>query len=264
MSAAIVSTTNSNRIWSAFNELVTGISDTDVLRIGIVYGDPGRGKTTTAEQIHSQMSATLKVATYWVRAKPTWTPSAMLVDLARAVGFSPPRRSASELLDELRQHLQQKPGVFLVDEAHTFTRSEKLVEIVKFLHDTTNCGFLLIGEQKTERIVKSYLSFASRLNSDAIIEVMEHTPNDVAEVVKTRCSFEVAPDVCVAIHKTARTSMRLVVRICRSMTIYAKTNSIKKFGIQDYNAVTNNSQSKSSPKPKAQHLKAVDGDKSNG
>jgi DNA transposition AAA+ family ATPase len=241
MSVSVVPTTNSNRIWSAFNELVTGLSDTDVLRIGIVYGDPGRGKTTTAEQIHSQMSATQQVSTYWVRAKPTWTASAMLLDLSRSVGFSPPRRSANDLLDELRQHLQRKPGVFLVDEAHTFTRSEKLVEIIKFLHDTTNCAFLLIGEHKTERIVKSYLSFSSRLNSDAIIEVMEHSLADVAEVVKTRCAFEVTPDVCAAIHKTARTSMRLVVRICRSMTIYAKTNGIKKFGIHDYHSLANSS-----------------------
>ena len=187
----------------------------------------------------------------------------MLLDLSRSVGFSPPRRSANDLLDELRQHLQQKPGVFLVDEAHTFTRSEKLVEIIKFIHDTTNCAFLLIGERKTERIVKSYLSFSSRLNSDAIIEVMEHTPADVAEVVKTRCAFEVAPDVCAAIHKTARTSMRLVAQICRSMTIYAKTNGIKKFGIQEYHSLAKNSWRRK-PSTEKPHLLATAGGSSHG
>ena len=238
MSASIVSTSNVQRIWDAFNELAERLQDPEILGIGIVYGDPGRGKTVTAEQIHSQIGGTGEVQTYWAPAKPTWkTMAPLLKDLLRAMGTEPRAWGADDLLEEVLAQLAERPGIFLIDEIDFFAGKESCIQLIKYLHDQRQCAFLLIGEHKSRATIRRYLSFESRLNDGAIVEVGKLTPADVRLLIEARCSFPVRPEVMRAIYKTCATSARLVVRECRKMTRYSKINGIGTFELEHYEAM---------------------------
>jgi Cdc6-like AAA superfamily ATPase len=235
--SGLVSTSNSKRIWAAFEEISQRLVDDEIMGIGCVFGDPGRGKTVTAEQIHALSRENGEIPTYWVEAKPTWTPSAMLRSLLSAAGVSPRHIGADNLLDELKAHLKKRPGVYLIDESHRFVGRHTLVEIIKYLHDATQSGFLLLGESQTRDILRRYLSFDSRINDDAVVEARPHTLEDVTEVVHARCQFAVDEDVCRAIHREASNSMRRVVKKCRQMAVFCRTNSLDSMDLAHYQAM---------------------------
>jgi DNA transposition AAA+ family ATPase len=175
MSEKILSTANNERIWDAFHQVMERLKDPEALGMGVCYGYPGLGKTVTAEQIHAQMSESQTVDTYWVHAIKIWTPAAMLRDFAVATGFMPSRMNANDLLHELRERLLRRPGVFLIDEAHVFVTKGTLNELVKYLYDSTQCAFLFFGEPQTWKVIEGFVSFASRFNKNAIVEVQKYS-----------------------------------------------------------------------------------------
>lgn len=237
MNGGIVSTTNLTRIWAALHELEQRLADPERMGIGIVYGDPGRGKTCAAETYHSIKSEEGEIETFWVRAKPIRTPSAMIRDILRAVGVDSQRRGANDLLDELREHLKRRPGIVLIDDVDRFIRKQDLVQILKYLHDTTQCAFLVIGESGAREVIKRYLSFERRLNDLAIVEVKAHPLIDVSNVIRARCEFPVSDEVCREIYRDSA-DMGRVVRKCRHMTVFVRTNELKEMDIASYRAMT--------------------------
>lgn len=232
--APIIRTSNVERMWAAYNELGQRPFQPDIMGIGIIYGDPGRGKTVTADAFHSRMSQEGTVRTYSVTAKPTWTTSFMLRDLLVSAGLEPVRRSANDLLDELRDYLILRPGVFLIDDCETFVRKEPLIQAIRYLHNKTKASFCLIGEAKSRGILKRYAAFESRLNDQAIVSVRPHTLEDVIAVVGVRCDFSVSDAVCREILRDCGESLRMVVRTCRIMKKRVVANGWKSIDTREY------------------------------
>jgi hypothetical protein len=246
----IVSTKNLTRIWSALHELEQRLVDPERMGVGIVYGAPGRGKTVAAETYHSIKSEDGEIETFWVRAKPIWTPAAMIRDILLAVGVDSQRRGANDLLDELREHLKRRPGIILLDDVDRFIRKQDLVQIIKYLHDTTMCAFLLIGETGAREVIKRYLSFERRLNDLAIVEVESHPFVDVCAVIRARCEFPVSEDVCREIYKDSE-DMGRVVRKCRHMKVFIHTNELQEMDLNSYRAMLSRDKKKAATVPPA-------------
>lgn len=244
MRKEIASTENTRRIQKALSNLETRLKDPEIMGLGLIYGQPGLGKTMTVERYCVQAYRQERVLVAWVRAKGIWTEASMLHDILEALGIAARKYRKDVMLREIIDALNTEPAMILIDEIDAIAEKKDLVRILKDIHDMTSCAIAMIGEERVEGLLRRYQSFYNRLNLDALVYLTGHTADDVTKVIRKRCDVAVAQEVCDEIHRSVgKKSMRSVIDRIREIEAFAATNSIKQFGMADYQAMLVNKKS---------------------
>ena len=161
MKFKLVSTRNTLQIMDAADAVTARLHDSEIMGLGLVYGRPGLGKTATLEAFASRSSgAGLKVA--FVRAMRHWTETSMLKALIVKYGQAPDGYRKDLLFDQLERVLKERPAVFIIDEIDAIAGKTTMIGMLKDLHDTTPCAFLMVGEERVDAILRRYASFYNR------------------------------------------------------------------------------------------------------
>lgn len=109
--------------------------------MGTFYGPSGYGKTTAATY------ATNRHQACHVQMQALWHPKTMLSEIATELGLRFGRgTTASDLFNMVSAELAQSGRPLLLDEADYLCK-EKLVEVVRGLHETSGVPVILIGEE---------------------------------------------------------------------------------------------------------------------
>jgi SpoVK/Ycf46/Vps4 family AAA+-type ATPase len=224
-------------IMDAAHAVSARLQDSEIMGLGLIFGPPGLGKTSTLEAFAARSSgAGLRVV--FVRALRIWSETSMLQDLVTACGLAPDGYRKDLTFNQLRRTLKNDPAVIIVDEIDAIARKPVQIGILKDLHDLTRSAILMVGEEAVDPILRRYASFYNRVNRAALLQVGDHSPDDVALVIAERCDCDVDDDVCDAIHaKTGGKSMRSVIDEIRDMETYARANDLNRISMTDYRRI---------------------------
>jgi Cdc6-like AAA superfamily ATPase len=239
MKHRMVPTSNVERFFAAARAVEGRLSDPEVMGLGLVYGKPGLGKSMALEAYHAGQKKGGRVRTVPVRALAHWSESSMLRALLRAVGQEPIAYRRDVMFDQLAESLINQPAILLVDEIDAVAGHRMMIASLKDLHDVTQSAVLMIGEERVDGLLRRFESFYNRFNSSAVVHLVGHTAEDVANVIEQRCEVPVDGEVSKAVfEESGGKSMRSVIDRIREIEAWCSTNSIKQFTLKEWRTMT--------------------------
>lgn len=195
----------------------------NVLKIGLVYGEPGLGKTNTVLWWTIKQNAVLVTATNGMSR--IW----FLKTLVKELGEEP-KKSSFDLFDQAVTKLIEKPRMLIVDEVDYLIDSTKAIETVRDLHDKTGIPVLLVGMGAVDKKLKRFKHLYDR-----ILGIYKFVPfdfDDIKQIVTTLCEIPVDNDVIEIISKNANRLRQIVIHILKIEEL-AQTNGYKKITKQE-------------------------------
>ena len=170
----------------------------------VVDGEPGRGKTSTAQWYAIANSVP------FLRAKRGWDGAWMMRELLDQLRLAPERgyaRMYAQLLKGLGDRAAaarrtDAPFVVVIDEADHIIRSGAIMGLICGFTDPLEITFVLVGMGRIRAGLARFAQISSRQSARAQFEAL--TLDDTRAIVKARCECEVEEDLLQALHGAAR------------------------------------------------------------
>lgn len=195
----------------------------NVPKIGLVYGEPGLGKTNTILWWSLKQDAVLVTAANGMSR--IWFLKTLVTELGEE-----PKKRAYELFDQAVTKLIEHPQILIVDEVDYLVDSTRAIETVRDLHDRTGIPVLLVGMGVADKKLKRYKHLYDRLLG--IYKFVPFDLEDVKKIVTTLCEVPVDDDVIEIIAKNANRLRQIVIYILKIEEL-AQTNGYKRITKQD-------------------------------
>lgn len=110
----------------------------NIPKMGLIYGEPGLGKSQTALWLACKYDA------IYLRATNLMTGRWLLEEIAKEMDEIP-RYLTSDNFNLIVQKLKQKPQLIIVDEIDYLINNLKTIEILRDIHDETGSPIIFIG-----------------------------------------------------------------------------------------------------------------------
>ena len=226
MHKLFVKTRNVKNFIGLMNNLID--KSNEVPKMGLIYGDPGLGKTQTAV-----WWATNNDAAY-VRAQNKMTCRWLLEKIVYELGESPSRKMA-DLIEQCITHLRLKPQVIIIDEVDYLINRHRIVETLRDLHDLTGVPIVLIGMQEAKTKLGKYRHLYDRISE--IIEFKPFSKDDLDVVVEELSEIKITDEAKeIFFEKTNR--FRQVIKGISLLENLAKTNGLHKIDVKQVKGLT--------------------------
>ena len=226
MHKLFVKTRNVKNFIGLMNNLID--KSNEVPKMGLIYGDPGLGKTQTAV-----WWATNNDAVY-VRAQNKMTCRWLLEKIVYELGESPSRKMA-DLIEQCITHLRLKPQVIIIDEVDYLINRHRIVETLRDLHDLTGVPIVLIGMQEAKTKLGKYRHLYDR--SSEIIEFKPFSKDDLDVIVEELSEIKITDEAKeIFFEKTNR--FRQVIKGISLLENLAKTNGLNKIDVKQVKGLT--------------------------
>ena len=226
MRKLFVKTHNVKRFIGLMNNLID--KSNEVPKMGLVYGDPGLGKTQTAV-----WWATKNDAVY-VRAQNKMTNKWLLEKIVYELGESPSRKMA-DLIEQCISHLRLKPQVIIIDEVDYLINRMKIVETLRDLHDLTGAPIVLIGMQESKTKLGKYRHLYDRISE--ILEFKPFSKEDVEVIVEELSEIKIS-DEAREIFFEKKNRFRQIIKGIALLENLAKTNGLLKIDTKQVKGLT--------------------------
>ena len=226
MHKLFVKTRNVKNFIGLMNNLID--KSNEVPKMGLIYGDPGLGKTQTAV-----WWATNNDAVY-VRAQNKMTCRWLLEKIVYELGESPSRKMA-DLIEQCITHLRLKPQVIIIDEVDYLINRHRIVETLRDLHDLTGVPIVLIGMQEAKTKLGKYRHLYDRISE--IIEFKPLSKDDLDVIVEELSEIKITDEAKeIFFEKTNR--FRQVIKGISLLENLAKTNGLNKIDVKQVKGLT--------------------------
>ena len=226
MHKLFVKTRNVKNFIGLMNNLID--KSNEVPKMGLIYGDPGLGKTQTAV-----WWATKNDAVY-VRAQNKMTCRWLLEKIVYELGESPSRKMA-DLIEQCITHLRLKPQVIIIDEVDYLINRHRIVETLRDLHDLTGVPIVLIGMQEAKTKLGKYRHLYDRISE--IIEFKPFSKDDMDVIVEELSEIKITDEAKeIFFEKTNR--FRQVIKGISLLENLAKTNGLTKIDVKQVKGLT--------------------------
>lgn len=130
----------------------------NIPKMGLIYGEPGLGKSQTALWLDCKYDA------IYLRATNLMTGRWLLEEIAKEMDEIP-RYLTLDNFNLIVQKLKQKPQLIIVDEIDYLMNNLKTIEILRDIHDETDCPIIFVGmelaHKKLERYQNIFQNFVS-------------------------------------------------------------------------------------------------------
>ncbi len=226
MRKLFVKTHNVKRFIGLMNNLID--KSNEIPKMGLVYGDPGLGKTQTAV-----WWATKNDAVY-VRAQNKMTNKWLLEKIVYELGESPSRKMA-DLIEQCISHLRLKPQVIIIDEVDYLINRMKIVETLRDLHDLTGAPVVLIGMQESKTKLGKYRHLYDRISE--ILEFKPFSKEDVEVIVEELSEIKIS-DEAREIFFEKKNRFRQIIKGIALLENLAKTNGLLKIDTKQVKGLT--------------------------
>ena len=226
MRKLFVKTHNVKRFIGLMNNLID--KSNEIPKMGLVYGDPGLGKTQTAV-----WWATKNDAVY-VRAQNKMTNKWLLEKIVYELGESPSRKMA-DLIEQCISHLRLKPQVIIIDEVDYLINRMKIVETLRDLHDLTGAPVVLIGMQESKTKLGKYRHLYDRISE--ILEFKSFSKEDVEVIVEELSEIKIS-DEAREIFFEKKNRFRQIIKGIALLENLAKTNGLLKIDTKQVKGLT--------------------------
>ena len=226
MHKLFVKTRNVKNFIGLMNNLID--KSNDVPKMGLIYGDPGLGKSRTAVWWATQNDAV------YVRAQNKMTCRWLLEKIVYELGESPSRKMA-DLIEQCITHLRLKPQVIIIDEVDYLINRHRIVETLRDLHDLTGVPIVLIGMQEAKTKLGKYRHLYDRISE--IIEFKPFSKDDLDVIVEELSEIKITDEAKeIFFEKTNR--FRQVIKGISLLENLAKTNGLNKIDVKQVKGLT--------------------------
>lgn len=188
----------------------------NIPKMGLIYGEPGLGKSQTALWLACKYDA------IYFRATNLMTGRWLLEEIAKEMDEIP-RYLTSDNFNLIVQELKQKPQLIIVDEIDYLMNNLKTIEILRDIHDETNCPIIFVGMGLAHKKLERYKHLFDRFSE--IVKFETFGVNDLSQIVSQLSEVTFTPDAVEYIH-TKYNRFRQIVQLINQMETFAKDNNL--------------------------------------
>ena len=170
----------------------------NIPKMGLVYGEPGLGKSQTA---------------LWLACKYDGI-------YLRASNLMTGRWLLEEMVKELDKKLKQNPQVIFIDEIDYLMNNYKTIETLRDIHDETSCPIIVIGMGLAHRKLERYKHLYDRFSE--ILKFETFGVNDLSQII---AEVPFTPDAIEYIHSKYN-RFRQIVQLINQMETFSKDNNL--------------------------------------
>lgn len=214
MKKVFVKTNNVKRFITMMNNLQN--RGEGVPGMGLVYGEPGLGKT------YGIMWWAMQNDAIYIRCANMMTSKWLLEEIAEELGEIPYMKT-SDTYNQVINHLLRFPKIILVDEIDYLTSDTRTIETLRDIHDKTNVPIVFIGMAHSNRQLMRYKHLYDRLSE--ILKFQPFSKSDILKIIDEISEVEITQDakefICT---KTKR--FRQIVKMINKAEQIAKSNGI--------------------------------------
>ena len=146
----------------------------NIPKMGLVYGEPGLGKSQTA------LWLACKYDGIYIRASNLMTSRWFVEEIVREMDELP-RYLTSDNFNVVISKLIQKPRIIFVDEIDYLMNNYKSVETLRDIHDKTDCPIIFVGMGLAHRKLERYKHLYDRFGE--IVKFETFGVNDIAQII---------------------------------------------------------------------------------
>lgn len=198
MKEKFVTTSNTRRFLAGFEQVENRAASEKVFMT--VEGDPGRGKTTTAEWFAIEHELP------FLRAKREWSTRWLVEDLLDQLAADQDRtfkdmyRSVIKILAMKAEAARNAgaPFAIIIDEADHIVRSEKMMETIRDITDQVEVPVILIGMGRLFKTLTRYKQISSRVSAEVTFQPLSQ--DDTRKLIAERAEVAVDDDLMRFLH----------------------------------------------------------------
>lgn len=188
----------------------------NIPKMGLIYGEPGLGKSQTALWLACKYDA------IYLRATNLMTGRWLLEEIAKEMDEIP-RYLTSDNFNLIVQRLKQKPQLIIVDEIDYLMNNLKTIEILRDIHDETDCPIIFVGMGLAHKKLERYKHLFDRFSE--IVKFETFGVNDLSQIVSQLSEVTFTPDAVEYIHSKFN-RFRQIVQLINKMETFAKDNNL--------------------------------------
>lgn len=190
-------------------------------KMGLIYGEPGLGKSQTALWLACKYDA------IYLRATNLMTGRWLLEEIAKEMDEIP-RYLTSDNFNLIVQKLKQKPQLIIVDEIDYLMNNYKTVETLRDIHDKTECPIIFVGMGLAHKKLERYKHLFDRFSE--IVKFETFGVNDLSQIVSQLSEVTFTPDAVEYIHSKFN-RFRQIVQLISQLEIIAKDNNLQEINL---------------------------------
>ena len=194
----------------------------NIPKMGLIYGEPGLGKSQTALWLACKYDA------IYLRATNLMTGRWLLEEIAKEMDEIP-RYLTSDNFNLITQKLKRKPQLIIVDEIDYLMNNLKTIEILRDIHDETNCPIIFVGMGLAHKKLERYKHLYDRFSE--IVKFETFGVNDLKQIFDQLSEVPFTPDSIEFIHRKYN-RFRQIVQLINKLEIVAKDNNIQEITLE--------------------------------
>ena len=215
MKKVFVKTNNVKRFITMMNNLQNRAEG--VPGMGLVYGEPGLGKTQAIKWWAFKNDAILIRCNQMMSAR--WLLKEILDYMSEIKPYS-----ISDSFDEVIRNLILTPRVLIVDEVDYLTMDKnKSIEILRDIHDKTNVPVVLVGMTSANSRLKKFSHLYDRLSE--IVKFERFSKADIKTIIKELSEIEMT-DCAIKYIYSNYNRFRQIVKVINKAETVAKANGL--------------------------------------
>ena len=188
----------------------------NIPKMGLVYGEPGLGKSKTA------LWLACKYDGIYLRATNLMTGRWLLEELVKELDQIP-RYLTSDNFNLVVKKLKQNPQVIFIDEIDYLMNNYKTIETLRDIHDETDCPIIFIGMGLVHRKLERYKHLYDRFSE--ILKFKTFGVSDIGQIINQLSEITFTADAIEYIHSKYN-RFRQIVQLINQMQIFAKDNNL--------------------------------------
>lgn len=194
----------------------------NIPKMGLVYGEPGLGKSQTA------LWLSCKYDGIYLRASNLMTGRWLLEEMVKELDEIP-RFLTSDNFNIVVKKLKQNPQVIFIDEIDYLMNNYKTIETLRDIHDETGCPIIFIGMGLAHRKLERYKHLYDRFSEILKFEIFG--VNNLSQIFGQLSEITFTPDAIEYIH-TKYNRFRQIVQLINQMEIFSKDNNLAEINME--------------------------------
>ena len=188
----------------------------NIPKMGLVYGEPGLGKSQTALWLACKYNG------IYLRASNLMTGRWLLEEMVKELNEIP-RFLTSDNFNIVVKKLKQNPQIIFIDEIDYLMNNYKTIETLRDILDETDCPIIFIGMGLAHRKLERYKHLYDRFSE--ILKFETFGVDDLSQIIGKLSEITFTPDAIEYIH-TKYNRFRQIVQLINQMETFAKDNNL--------------------------------------
>ena len=214
MKRTFIKTKNVKRFIALMDELQT--LPYNIPKIALVYGDYGLGKSQTIQWWVDKNNSV------YVRAVKSMTSRWLISEIAEELGEEPFWHT-QETFSIVESHLKRNPKTIVIDEMDYLTQNDT-IELIRDLHDKTNCPRVLVGMAMADKKLARYPHLCDRIYKSLKFETFNS--EDIKEILSELTELNFTSDA-IEYLATRTNQFRQLVKITNKLEKLSATNDLQ-------------------------------------